>query len=280
MNPSGTWLKARLWQRCTLALVASIVCMPQVFAKDAALAKAVSDSARTPASMARDRYRHPQEVLEFFGIKPNQTVVEIWPSGGYWTEILGPYLKDHGTYYTAIAPRGSSERAEQAADAWQKKMSEHAATYGKVKVTEFGRDHYEIAPPGSVDLVVTFRNVHNFVGAGFADEALAAFYKALKPGGVLGVEDHRARNDQPQDPQAKSGYLREDYMIGLAEKAGFKLLGRSEVLANPKDTKDYPKGVWTLPPSLAMGEQDKDKYVAIGEADNFLLKFQKPKDAK
>jgi predicted methyltransferase len=280
MKSSGTQLKTRLLHRCAVALAASLICTPAVFAKDTALTKAVSDSSRTATSAARDRYRHPQEVLEFFGIKPNQTVIEIWPGGGYWTEILGPYLKDHGTYYTAIAPRGTSERAEQAADAWEKKMADRAAEYGKVKVTEFGRDHYDIAPAGSADLVVTFRNVHNFMGAGFADEALAAFYKALKPGGILGVEDHRARNDQPQDPQAKNGYMREDYMVALAEKAGFKLIGKSEVLANPKDTKDYPKGVWTLPPSFAMGEQDKDKYLAIGEADNFLLKFQKPKDAK
>jgi predicted methyltransferase len=122
--------------------------------------------------------------------------------------------------------------------------------------------------------------VHNFVGQGFADDAMNAFFKALKPGGILGVEDHRARTDQPQDPKAANGYLREDYMIALAEKAGFKLVGRSEVLANPKDTKDWPKGVWTLPPSLAMGDQDRQKYLAIGEADNFLLKFQKPIDAK
>jgi len=257
-----------------------MLCIPAVFAKDAGLEKVVSASTRTPTSVARDRYRHPQEVLEFFGIKPNQTVVEIWPGGGYWTEILGPYLKEHGTYYTAISPRSSNERAAQSAAAWEKKVADNASTYGKVKITEFGRDHYDIAPAGSADLVVTFRNVHNFVGAGFTDEALAAFYKALKPGGILGVEDHRASTDQPQDPQAKNGYLREDYMIGLAEKAGFKLLGRSEVLANPKDTKDYAKGVWTLPPTFAMGEQDKDKYAAIGEADNFLLKFQKPKDAK
>lgn len=281
MHRPGKWTKARLLKHCAYALVAAAACMPLVSsAKDAALAKAVSASERTESFVARDRYRHPQEVLEFFGLKPNQTVVEIWPGGGYWTEILGPYLKDHGTYYTAIAPRGSSERAEQSGAAWEKKLADKSAAYGQVKVTEFGRGHYAIAPAGSVDLVVTFRNVHNFVGQGFADDALAAFYKALKPGGILGVEDHRASNDQPQDPKAANGYLREDYMIALAEKAGFKLLGRSEILANPKDTKDWPKGVWTLPPSLAMGAQDRDKYLAIGEADNFLLKFQKPLDAK
>jgi predicted methyltransferase len=248
-----------------------------VLAKDAAIAKAVDAGHRTPTLVERDKYRHPQEVLEFIGIKPSMTVVEIWPGGGYWTEILGPYLKDHGTYYTAINPRSLSERAATAADAWQKKLADNKANWGEVKIAEFGRNSFEIVPAGSADIVITARNVHNWMGQGFADEAFAAFYKALKPGGILAVEEHRGAADQPQDPKAASGYVREDYTIGLAQKAGFKLLGRSEVLANPKDTKNWPKGVWTLPPTLTLGEQDKEKYLAIGEADNFLLKFQKPK---
>jgi predicted methyltransferase len=125
--------------------------------------------------------------------------------------------------------------------------------------------------------VVTFRNVHNWMDAGTAEKQFGAFFTALKPGGVLGVEEHRASTAQPQDPKAKSGYVREDYTIQLAEKAGFKYVGKSEILANPKDTKDYAQGVWTLPPTLALGDQDRAKYVAIGEADNFLLKFEKPK---
>lgn len=235
-------------------------------AKDAALAKAVAPEHRSENFVARDKYRHPQEVLEFFGIKPTMTVVEISPGGGYWTEILGPYLKEKGTYYTAVGQRGY--------DMWTKKVAEKKDVYGEVKVTTFGGD---VAPEGSADLVVTFRNVHNFMAQGSADAAFASFYKALKPGGILGVEEHRALADQPQDPKAANGYVREDYTIGLAEKAGFKLVGKSELLANPKDTKDWPKGVWTLPPTLTLGEQDRDKYLAIGEADNFLLKFQKPK---
>lgn len=239
------------------------------FAKDEALAKAIAADHRAPDFVARDQARKPQEVLEFIGVKPTMTVVEISPGGGYWTEILAPYLRDKGTYYTAISPRAAAD--------WRKKLADNPALYGKVKVSDFGGDKVEPAPAGAADVVVTFRNVHNWMGQGKAEQALAAFYTALKPGGILGIEEHRAADDKPQDPKAANGYVREDYTIALAEKAGFKLVSRSEVLANPKDTKDYAKGVWTLPPALAMGEQDREKYRAIGEADNFLLKFQKPK---
>ncbi len=252
----------------TTALLAALPLTGAV-AKDAALAKAVAGEHRTPAFVERDKYRHPQEVLEFAGIKPTMTVVEVSPGGGYWTEILGPYLKDKGTYYTAVSAR--------AMENWNKKLADNKARWGDVKVTEFTKDKYEVAPAVSADLVITSRNVHNWMGAGFADEAFAAFYKALKPGGILSVEEHRAATDQPQDPKAANGYVREDHTIELAKKAGFKLVQRSEALANPKDTKNWPKGVWTLPPTLTLGEQDRDKYVAIGEADNFLLKFEKPR---
>jgi predicted methyltransferase len=260
----------------TASLLAALP-LSGALAKDAALAKAVADPNRTPTLVARDSYRHPQEVLEFAGIAPTMTVVEVSPGGGYWTEILGPYLKDKGTYYTALAPRGASERAAKAVDDWNKKLADNKAQWGDVKVTEFGRGSYDVAPAGSADLVLTSRNVHNWMGAGFADEAFAGFYKALKPGGILSVEEHRAAADKPQDPKAADGYVREDHVIQLAQKAGFKLVSRSEALANAKDTKDWPKGVWTLPPTLTLGEQDRDKYLAIGEADNMLLKFQKPK---
>lgn len=251
-----------------LAVAAAAACMLPVagaFAKDEALAKAVASEQRSPNFVARDQYRKPQQVLEFIGVKPNMTVVEISPGGGYWTEILAPYLNDKGTYYTAVSPR--------AADKWQQKLDSDKARFGKVKVS----DSSEPAPAGSADVVVTFRNVHNWMSQGTADQVFASFYKALKPGGILGVEEHRAPADKPQDPKAANGYVREDYTIQLAEKAGFKLVGRSDLLNNPKDTKDHPKGVWTLPPTLALGEQDRAKYQAIGEADNFLLKFQKPR---
>lgn len=250
-------------------LAAAAACVAPIVgasAKDDALAKAIETKHRSPNFVARDPNRKPQEVLEFIGVKPTMTVVEISPGGGYWTEILAPYLRDKGTYYTAVSPR--------AAEGWQKKLDSNKELYGKVQTTDMSKG--EVAPAGSADVVVTFRNVHNWMSQGMADAIFASFYKALKPGGILAIEEHRASNDKPQDPQAKNGYVREDYTIALAEKAGFKLVSSSEVLANPKDTKDYEKGVWTLPPTLAMGEQDRAKYQAIGEADNFLLKFQKP----
>jgi predicted methyltransferase len=253
-----------------LALLAiSLAASTGVYAKDENLARAVAASHRTSDFIERDRYRRPLQELEFFGIKPNATVVEISPGAGYWTEILAPYLHDKGTLYTVVSPRG--------VDDWKKKLDSNPELYGKVKISAISGETFEIAPAGSADLVVTFRNIHNWMARDAADTYFAAFYKALKPGGVLGIEEHRASNDQPQDPKARNGYVREDYTIALAEKAGFKLLGKSELLANPKDTKDWPEGVWTLPPSFALGEKDHDKYLAIGEADNFLMKFQKPR---
>jgi len=238
-------------------------------AKDEPLARAVAASHRTPTFVERDKYRQPLQELEFFGLKPNQTVVEISPGGGYWTEILAPYLRGKGALYTVVSPQGM--------ESWKKKLDANPGLYDKVKVTQMGAESFDIAPAGSADLVVTFRNVHNWMARGTAGQVFAAAFKALKPGGILGIEEHRAATDQPQDPQAANGYVREDYTIELATKAGFKLLEKSELLANAKDTKDWSKGVWTLPPTLAEGDKDREKYLAIGEADNFLLKFQKPR---
>ena len=235
-------------------------------AKDEALAKAIRSERRTPEFVSRDAVRKPQEVLEFIGIKPNMTVVEVVPGGGYWTEILAPYLNEKGTYYTSVGSRGLEN--------WKTRLAADPARFGKVKVTDFSK--FEPGPAGSADMVLTFRNVHNWMAQGTAEQVFASFYKTLKPGGILGIEEHRAPADKPQDPKAANGYVREDYTIALAEKAGFKLVSRSELLANPKDTKDYERGVWTLPPTFALGEQDRARYQAIGEADNFLLKFQKP----
>lgn len=244
---------------------------------DKALAEVIAGSHRSGQYVARDEARHPQELLEYFGIRPNMTVVQIWNSG-YWIEILAPYLKDKGTLYTALLPASASENAAKVAEEWKANLIKAKAIYGDVNVTEFGPGAFDnIAPPESADMVLTFRNVHIFMKQGFVEEAFPAFFKALKPGGILGVEDHRANTDQPQDPKAGTGYVREDYVIALAEKAGFEFIGKSEVLANPRDTRDHPKGVWTLPPQLMLGDQDREKYLAIGEADNFALKFRKPK---
>jgi predicted methyltransferase len=259
------------------SVVVGTMALSPAIAKDKDLEKAIASAHRSANFVARDAARHPQAVLEFAGIKPNMTVVEIGPGGGYWTEILAPYLKDKGTYFTTVPAKAGGERAVKAAETWQSKLDANKAVYGNVKTAEFGRDVTDIVPAGTADMVLTFRNVHNWMSAGTVDDAFAAFAKALKPGGILLVEEHRASNDKPQDPKAANGYVREDYTIALGEKAGLKFVGKSEVLANPKDTKDWPRGVWTLPPTLALGDQDRAKYVAIGEADNYLLKFEKPK---
>jgi predicted methyltransferase len=259
-----------------------LVCLPGLSAhagdaSDPKLQQLVAGDQRSPEAKVRDPFRHPYEVLNFFGLAEDQTVVEIWPGGaGFWTEILAPYLHDKGTYYAAGSD-GSSEEGRKGNAAFAAKLAAHPDIYGKVIVTQFGGDRHEIAPAGSADLVVTFRNLHNWMADHDAEAAFRTFYKALKPGGILGIEDHRGRTDQPQDPAAKSGYVRQDYAIALAESAGFKFAGSSEVNANPKDSKDYPAGVWTLPPTFRLGDTDRAKYEAIGESDRFVLKFVKPK---
>ena len=241
---------------------------------DPALAAIIDGPQRSEANKARDQYRHPLEVLTFFGVEADSNVVEVVPGkAGYWVEILAPYLKDRG-HYTAS---GNPERDIAPLKA---RIAASPELYGKTVITGFTGGDQEIAPENSADFVLTFRNVHNWLRAGTADAAFHAFYRALKPGGILGVEEHRGRPDQPQDPQAKSGYVRQDYAIALAGKAGFKLIGSSEVNANPKDTKDYPEGVWTLPPTYRLKDQDREKYSAIGESDRFVLKFVKPAQAK
>jgi predicted methyltransferase len=243
---------------------------------DPALSAAIADPARSPNYAARDTARHPAAELAFFGITPTMTVVELWPGGGYWTEILAPYLAAGGKYYVAQPAPGDKEEDETVAR-WRSRAAAQKTRYGTIHETTLGAGHFEIAPPGSADLVLTFRNLHNWMDGGYAEQALAASFAALKPGGILGIEEHRGPNDKAQDPKAENGYVREDYTIALAKKAGFELIGSSEINANPKDTKNWVDGVWTLPPTLSQGDKDRARYVAIGEADNFVLKFRKPK---
>ena len=250
----------------------------------AALAQAQPDLAaiakgahRSPGNVARDPYRHPLETLAFFGVKADSVVVEILPgSGGYYMELLAPYLAAKGRYVAAnrdeLAPPNYLEDHRKLLA----RLAAEPALYGKVLVTKFNADRHEIAPPGSADFVLTFRNLHNWIERGEVEGALRAFHRALKPGGILGVVDHRGRTDQSQEAQMKSGYVREDYAIALIEKAGFRLIGTSEVKSNPRDTKDHPEGVWTLPPTYRLGDKDRAKYAAIGESDRFLLKFLRP----
>jgi predicted methyltransferase len=266
---AALWLAAAVFagQGCLGASLYAVLADPSLKA-------VIAGPQRSIANIARDVYRHPVEVLTFFGVQPESHVVEIIPGkAGYWTEILAPYLKDHGRYTAS----GDAERDIAPLKA---RIALSPELYGKMNLTEFAGGNQEVAPRGSADFVLTFRNIHNWMPGGTAEGAFRAFYRALKPGGILGVEEHRGKPDQPQDSQAKSGYVRQDFVIALAEKAGFKLAGSSEVNANPKDTKDYPEGVWTLPPTYRLGMQDRAKYAAIGESDRLVLKFQKPFDAK
>lgn len=242
------------------------------------LQQVIAGDHRSETNKARDVYRHPVETLDFFGLRDNMTVVEIAPGGGWYTEILAPFLKDNGKYYAAgFDPDSDQEFARKGAARFQAKLAEQPELYGHTVVTVLAPPHKTaIAPAGTADRVLTFRNVHNWMAAGTADEVFAAMYQALKPGGILGVVEHRGDPAVAQDPKAKSGYVNEAYVIALATKAGFKLAGRSEINANLKDTKDYPEGVWTLPPTLRLKDQDRERYLAIGESDRMTLKFVKP----
>ncbi|MDB5689242.1 MAG: methyltransferase-like protein [Sphingomonas bacterium] len=238
-----------------------------------ALATAVADPRRSPASRARDRYRHPAETLAFFGIRPDMTVVEIWPGGGWYAEILAPLLQGRGRYIAAAQGPGRGR------DATEKLIASDPARFSRVALTTFDpKATSTIAPAGSADMVLTFRNVHNFLMAGdaAAAQAFTDFHKALKPGGVLGIVDHRLPEDRPADAERKSGYLKRSTIVRLATAAGFRLAGESQVNANPKDSADWPDGVWTLPPVLRRGEADRARYLAIGESDRMTLKFVKP----
>ena len=247
-------------------------------AGNARLGQIIAGTHRSPSNIARDPYRRPADVLAFFGIKPDASVIEILPgSAGYWTEILGPYLKDRGRYVAAgPAPIVGKADLQPEIVKFAAKLAADPARYGRVEVVEFVPAKFDFAAPASADYVLTFRNLHNWMQSGRVEQALEAFHAVLKPGGILGIEEHRGRPDVEQDLRAKSGYVRQDYAIAMIEKAGFRFAGSSEVNANPKDTKDYPAGVWTLPPSWRLGDQDRARYAAIGESDRFVLKFVKP----
>lgn len=252
-------------------------------AADTGLQTTLKAGHRDPANAARDNFRHPAETLQFFGIKPNQTVVEIAPGGGWYTEILAPYLRDNGKLYAAHAdPETTSNYQKRSLAAYKEKLTANPAVYDKVELTVFAPPaKVAVAPAGSADLVVTFRNVHNWWMRGGGDAnvqaAFKGMYDALKPGGVLGVVEHRLPASRPASEQESSGYMHEAYVIKMAEAVGFKLEAKSEINANPKDTADHENGVWALPPTLTNGEKDRAKYVAIGESDRMTLKFVKPK---
>ncbi|HEU0311538.1 MAG TPA: methyltransferase domain-containing protein [Sphingomicrobium sp.] len=234
------------------------------------LAAAVAAPTRTPANVARDPYRHPLETLGFFGVQPGHTVVELWPGGGWYTEILAPYLASGGALHV-VPPAGTYDQRIRT------KIASNPV-YGKVQVATFTAGQPTSIASGSADVVLTFRNVHSWLDEEkpIADEVFAEAFRVLKPGGVLGVVEHRLAEAAEDGKQLTSGYVKVSTVQELAEKAGFKLAGSSEINANPKDTADHPEGVWTLPPNLRLGDKDRVKYVAIGESDRMTLKFVKP----
>jgi predicted methyltransferase len=239
-------------------------------------AQVLKGSWRAPENVARDGYRHPQQTLQFFGLGPKQTVIEITPGNGWYSELLAPLLKDHGQYVAAVQAPTVSDYARKNEEKLKGKFAAVPAQYSKAQVLEFDPKAPLLGDPASADKVLTFRNVHNWVLADTAPLMFQAFFKVLKPGGVLGVVDHRAKDGASLEDIKHSGYLTTDYVVKLATDAGFKLEGQSEINANPKDTKDYPEGVWTLPPALTLGDKDRAKYVAIGESDRMTLRFVKP----
>ncbi len=244
---------------------------------------AIAGEHRSAENKARDEYRKPLQTLDFLGLDSGMTVVEIWPGGGWYSEILAPVLQADGRFYAAQfdinGPFGYQRRG---LGAFLTKAGAAPDIYRDMVITEFEMPYkIDIAPQGSVDMILTFRNVHNLVmeyngGGRWTDLAFQVMFDTLKPGGVLGVVDHEWDDVENEDPLSANGYISRARTIAFAEKAGFELAGESEILHNPRDSKDHPAGVWTLPPSYARGDEDRAKYEAIGESDRFLLKFVKP----
>ena len=265
-----------------IALAAGLICLSASAAPDrAAIEAAVAAPTRTAGNRARDVHRHPVETLAFFGIRPDMDVVEIWPGGaGWYTQILAPLLKAEGSLTVAIP----GDQVDQFRDAileanarFLEMLESDRAAYGHVRVTSlWAPGQVEIAGPESADAVLTFRNLHNWMRWGQVEATLAAIHRALRPGGLFGVVDHRAPADAPVDEEARSGYVNQARAVELISAAGFEFVGSSEVNANPADTAEHPRGVWTLPPTLMLGDQDRETYEAIGESDRFTLLFRKP----
>ena len=250
-------------------------------ATDAKLRASLAGGQRTDKEKARDVYRHPLETLEFFGLRDDMTVVEISPGGGWYSAVLAPVLRDKGKLIVAGGDPNGDPKSEgtQNAKELQSRFQQMPQAFDRVQTAVVKRDgDVSFGPPESADMVLTFRNFHNWVGSPYMDKILAASFAVLKHGGVLGLTDHRAKPGAPTDSKTvdDTGYVPEDFVIQTIEHAGFKLAGKSEVNANPKDTKDYPKGVWTLPPTYELGDQHHAKYEAIGESDRMTLRFVKP----
>ena len=243
--------------------------LPSTFAHD--LKGAIASEDRTPKNVVRDVYRHPYETLDFFGIKQDMTVIELSPGGGWYTEILANYIHYPGTLIAAHFNPDAGGYYKRGRANFEKKMNS-SPMYGRVEIVNIDST---LAEPNSVDAVLTFRNLHNWLGP-LLDTIFSNSYKALKPGGIFGVVEHRADEGTTLETMKKSGYVTEKHAIEMAKKHGFELVSKSEVNSNPKDIKNYPKGVWTLPPNLRMKDVDRQKYLEIGESDRMTLLFRKP----
>ena len=252
---------------------------PSAFRYQAQLEKAVADPRRSSANTARDPHRHPVETLAFFGVEPDDTIVEIWPSNGWYTEILAPYVQAGGGKLIGAA-------LNEQLNGLNNLKAAQPELHGPVEIANFPAFDATArrVPDGSADVVLTFRNVHNWKmgarredGQDYSAEAFRQMYAMLKPGGILGVVEHRLPESASDERELNSGYIKMSTVRRLAKEAGFREVAASEINANPKDTTDWPKGVWTLPPALRLGEVDRDKYLAVGESDRMTLKFVKPR---
>lgn len=247
-----------------------------VSATDESLQRNIDGDWRSAENRARDDWRHPAQTLAFFGVRHDQRVIEITPGNGWYSEILAPWLKPQGQYVAAVHDPADGEYFRKSAESLKAKYASDPERYGKVEWLEFKPAAPVFGAPASADVVLTFRNVHNWTQAGNAPAYFSAFFDVLKPGGVLGVVDHRAREGASAEESEKNGYLPTEAVIRLATDAGFRLDASSEINANSRDTKDHPGGVWSLPPVLRHGDQDRARYQAIGESDRFTLRFVKP----
>ena len=287
---AGMKFNYRMMLRLALLWFLAAPCMTAAADElDDLIDRAMTGDHRNPEFVARDPYRHPQETLKFFGLLPEMTVVEIWPARGWYTEILAPVLRERGVYYAA----GFAMTAKQTPD-WQKeiqiefaeKLRQRPDVYDHVVVTELAvPERTTIAPPGAVDMILTFRNVHNWMKGDYTQGMLETFFRTLKPGGVLGIVEHRAAPGTSVEQMVKSGYVTTEFVIALAEAIGFRFEEAAEINANPMDSRNHPEGVWTLPPTLRAcnnmktgSERDTcmKKYIAIGESDRMTLRFRKP----